>query len=311
MQRQVPAYLAIFLAVIICGPAVWADENPKAAKTGKEVQRQAHEPLLADQTPEVAKTGPSDVKRDESAPDAAGGDVTVSWQGGRLFFPDTSGKASGLRLRCTGNVMIKGKGVTAKTTDLDVTIERKGVIRAASSLSLECAGSVTIEWKGFTAMAPALKYDAEKEVLALSSAGNPRGCILASKNKDGTHAVLIADQISLSPASNRVSCLGVREYRAADSSTQPIHPAYGTPPSTPGMPCAPGIFPGPGVSYAPGYGSTIPGSPAPGPSTYYPPPAVPAPGPSAYPSPAAPTPGPSTYAPGPAPTSPSPSLPGR
>ena len=244
MQRQVPEYLAILLAIIICGPAVWAGENPNAAKTGKEV----HERVLQ---VEIAKTDPSDVKKDESAvvvPEATGCDVTVSWKGGQLSFPDTSGKASGLRLRCRGNVMIKGKGITAKMPDLEVTIEERGVIRAASNLSLGCTGSVMIEWKGFTAMAPGLQYDAEKDILALSSGGKPNGCILGSKNKDGTNAVLIADQISLSPSSNRVTCVGVREYRAADGSSigqfqaalrYPVAgyypPGYG-PPVTPTMP---------------------------------------------------------------------------
>ena len=262
MQRQVPKYLAIFLAVMICGPAVWADENPKAAKTGKEV----HERVLQ---VEIAKTDPSDGKKDESAvavPEATGGDVTVSWRGGQLSFPDTSGKASGLRLRCTGNVIIKGKGVTAKTTDLDVTIEEKGVIPTASNLSLGCTGSVMIEWKGFTAVAPALQFDAERAVLSLSSGGKPNGCILGSKNKDGTNAVLIAEQISLSPSSNRVSCVGVREYRAADGSSIGQFQAALSSPGT--------VYYPPGAYPAGAYRATVPPPASYGLPTANPPPSV-------------------------------------
>jgi hypothetical protein len=299
MQRQVPANLLIVLAVIICGPAVWADENPKAAKTGNEVQRQVREPPLADQTSEVAETSPSNVKKAESAvvvPEATGHEVTVSWKGGQLFFPEAGGKASGLRLRCAGIVMIKGKGVTAKTSDLDVTIEEKGVIATASNLSLGCTGSVMIEWKGFTAMASDLQYDAEKDLLTLSSGGKPMGCILRPENKDGTNALVIADQISLSPSGSRVNCVGVREYRAVDRSTTGQLQAAFLPPA-PSYPANPGTYTTPGVYSAPPATTyAAPGTYTAPPGTYNSPPGgMPTP-PSTYPSPA---------------VSPSPSLPSR
>ena len=204
MQRQFPEYLVICLAVLICGTAVWADDKP-----------------------ELVKTGPSDVKKSESVvavPEAPEGEITVSWKGGQLVFPETSGKESGLKLHCTGKVMIDGKGLTIKANDLDVTIAEKGVISKVSDVSLRCTGTVTIEWRGFTAMAADLQYNSDKDLFMLSSGGKPNGCILRSKNKDGTNSVLIADQISLSPSSSKVSCVGVKEYRAVDAG-YPISPA--------------------------------------------------------------------------------------
>ncbi|MGA2257307.1 MAG: hypothetical protein ABSG53_21840, partial [Thermoguttaceae bacterium] len=241
--------------VFICGPAVWADENPKVAKTGEEVQRQAREPMRVEpvqrehrepmrvpESPEVAKTNSSDVKNENepavAVPEATGGEITVSWKGGQLVFPETSSKESGLKLRCTGNVMIEGKGLTVKANDLDATIEGKGVIPKASDVTLRCAGTVVIEWKGFTAIAADLQYNAEKDLFTLSSGGKSNGCVFRSKNKDGTTSVLIADQISLSPSSSKVSCVGVKEYKVVDASTPiiptasfapgPVFPATGT-----------------------------------------------------------------------------------
>ncbi len=219
MQRQFPEYLAIFLAVIICGPAVWADENPK-----------------------VAKTDTSDVEYDKSAvavPQATAGEITVSWKGGQLTFPEASSKESGLKLRCIGNVMIEGKGFTAKGNQLDLIIAGNEVIPKASDVSFRCAGSVTIEWKGFTAMAADLQYNAEKDVLFLSSGGKANGCVLRSKNKDGTNSVLIADQISLSPSSSKVSCVGVKEYKAVEATTPMMPTARFIPGPPVGSPVTP------------------------------------------------------------------------
>jgi hypothetical protein len=103
-------------------------------------------------------------------------------------------------------------------------------------------------------MAADLQYNSDKDLFMLSSGGKLNGCILRSKNKDGTNSVLIADQISLSPSSCKVSCVGVKEYRVVDASS-PTMPGVSSIPGPVGYPispASPGYFP-PG-----GYGAPAP-----------------------------------------------------
>jgi len=215
MRRRGSEYLAVLFAVSICGPAIGADEKPSSAKTG-----------------------PSNTKEDRNAvavPEAAAGDITVSWKDGQICFPATSEKTSELKLQCSGNVMIEGKGIRAKATNLEVTIAEEHVLTNVAGLSFQCKGGVRIEWKGMTMEATELKYDGEKCLVTLSG-GKSGSCILRRKNSDGTSSILIAEQISLSPFSSKVDCVGMREYRAVDTS-----PNY--PPAVSGATYMPGPYP--------------------------------------------------------------------
>ncbi len=224
MPRQVPDYLAFFLAVILSSPALGAEDGSKAVTIA----------------PAASK--------DAAPPEATTGDVTVSWKGGQLLFPDAGGKTSGLRVRCMGSVTIEGKGITARAANLDVTIDAKEATATAANLSLRCTGDVTIEWKGFTARAADLQYHAEKNLLTLSSGGRPSGCTFRSKNADGTCSLLIAQQISLSPFSSKVNCVGVTEYKAAAGPTDSAYPYQPVvPPAGPYPSVAPA--PGPAITY--------------------------------------------------------------
>jgi len=279
MRRRVSQYLVVFFAAIVCGPAVWGGEKPSTAKTGTSdaakyqgvgvnsdaglvgnvtLDGSLGTPLPLETTGNFTGVGVNsdaglvgNVTLDESVdtpvPEATKGKITVAWKNGQLCFPDTSEKASGLRLQCSGNVMIEGKGITAKVTNLDVTITGQDSLKKAAGLSFRCAGGVRIEWKGMTMDAADLKYDGEKCLLTLSG-DKSRPCILRQKNSDGTGSVLIAKQISLSSCGRTVECVGMTELRTVETFSNissASGPAY-FPPAVPAVAPAPygtGAFP--------------------------------------------------------------------
>ena len=201
MPRRVPSNLALFVAILLSSPALAVEGKSTAATTA------------------------SAADKDPASSEAAAGDINVSWKGGQLVFPDTGGKPSDLRVRCTGSVTVEGNGITAKTADLNLTIEKKAAAPKALNLSLRCTGDVTIQWRGFTARAANLQYNAEKNLWTLSSGGRPNGCTFRSKNSDGTCSLLIAEQISISPLGNKVDCVGVKEYKAAAGPADDVYPS--------------------------------------------------------------------------------------
>ena len=100
-------------------------------------------------------------------------------------------------------------------------------IKDGTASSFRCAGDVIIEGKGFTAKANELQYDAEKELLTLS--GGTADCTMSGKSNDGTSSTLTAQKIILSRSSSKVQSEGVRilaidGHSPSSSPTEPTPP---------------------------------------------------------------------------------------